>query len=69
MSGCYTDMFDAVMAALPYVVPYEYVPFPKADGSSAGSYDELAYQVSLQVSHAYSIDEYYTYHSNKLKIY
>lgn len=52
VTGCYIDMFDAVMAALPYAVPYEYVPFAKADGSSAGSYDELAHQVSLQVSKA-----------------
>ncbi|KAI3463171.1 hypothetical protein Pfo_019834 [Paulownia fortunei] len=48
ITGCYIDMFDAVMAKLPYAVPYEYVPFEKPDGSSAGSYDELSYQVFLQ---------------------
>ncbi|KAL8522558.1 hypothetical protein ACS0TY_012641 [Phlomoides rotata] len=48
VTGCFIDMFDAVMAALPYAVPYEYVPFENPDGTSAGSYDELAYQVYLQ---------------------
>ncbi|KAG8380242.1 hypothetical protein BUALT_Bualt07G0172900 [Buddleja alternifolia] len=48
ISGCYIDMFDAIMKALPYAVPYEYVPFEKPDGSSAGSYDEFSYQVFLQ---------------------
>lgn len=42
-------MFEAVMAALPYAVPYEYVPFRNPDGTSAGSYTELAYQVYLKV--------------------
>ncbi|KAG8380241.1 hypothetical protein BUALT_Bualt07G0172800 [Buddleja alternifolia] len=48
ISGSYIDMFDTVMKALPYAVPYEYVPFENPDGSSAGSYDELSYQVFLQ---------------------
>ncbi|KAK4485688.1 hypothetical protein RD792_008332 [Penstemon davidsonii] len=46
-SGFYIDMFDAVMAALPYVVPYEYVPFETFNGSSR-SYDEMLSQVYLQ---------------------
>ncbi|CAA0816140.1 Glutamate receptor 2.2 [Striga hermonthica] len=48
ITGCYVEIFDAVMAALPYNVPYEYIPFQKPDGSSAGSYDEIAYQVFLK---------------------
>ncbi|EYU21231.1 hypothetical protein MIMGU_mgv1a021578mg, partial [Erythranthe guttata] len=39
ISGLYIDLFDAIMAELPYAVRYEYVPF-------AGSYDDLSYQVS-----------------------
>ncbi|KAL3825959.1 hypothetical protein ACJIZ3_021988 [Penstemon smallii] len=45
VSGCYIDMFDAVMAELPYAVPYEYIPFGTLDDPSSGSYDELCYQV------------------------
>ncbi|PIN15248.1 Glutamate-gated kainate-type ion channel receptor subunit GluR5 [Handroanthus impetiginosus] len=48
VTGLYIDMFEAVMASLPYAVPYEYVPFEKPDGSSAGTYDELSHQVFLQ---------------------
>ncbi|KAK4485687.1 hypothetical protein RD792_008331 [Penstemon davidsonii] len=47
VSGFYIDMFNAVMAALPYVVPYEYVPFETFNGSSR-SYDEMLSQVYLQ---------------------
>ncbi|KAL2539079.1 Glutamate receptor 2.2 [Abeliophyllum distichum] len=48
VSGYYIDLFDSVMKALPFAVTYVYVPFEKPDGSSAGSYDDLAYQVFLQ---------------------
>ncbi|KAM7480973.1 hypothetical protein LguiB_005556 [Lonicera macranthoides] len=47
VAGFCIDVFGAVMAALPYVVPFEYIPFAKPDGSAAGSYDELVYQVFL----------------------
>ncbi|EYU21230.1 hypothetical protein MIMGU_mgv1a023831mg, partial [Erythranthe guttata] len=47
ISGLYIDLFDSIIAALPYAVRYEYVPFEKSDGSSAGSYDDLSYQVSI----------------------
>ena len=50
VTGFCVDVFEAVMAALPYVVPFEYIPFAKPDGSAAGSYDELVYQVFLGVS-------------------
>ncbi|THG21774.1 hypothetical protein TEA_019998 [Camellia sinensis var. sinensis] len=36
VTGYCIDVFDAVMAALPYSVPYEYIPFEKPYGS-AGS--------------------------------
>lgn len=35
------------MEALPYYVPYEYVPFAAPNGKSAGDYNELVYQVFL----------------------
>ncbi|KAM7480984.1 hypothetical protein LguiB_005567 [Lonicera macranthoides] len=47
VAGFCIDVFEAVMAALPYVVPFEYIPFAKPDGRAAGSYDELVYQVFL----------------------
>lgn len=53
VTGYYIDVFNSVMAALPYAVPYEYVPFEKPDGSSAGSNDDLVYQVFLQVYNIY----------------
>lgn len=55
VSGYFKELFDSVMAALPYAVPYEYVlyPFENSDGSSAGSYNDLIYQVSLQVNHTF----------------
>ncbi|KAI3444603.1 hypothetical protein Pfo_001268 [Paulownia fortunei] len=50
VSGYYKEVFDSVMAALPYAVPFEYTAYPffNPDGSRAGSYDDLVYQVSLQ---------------------
>ncbi|KAL3329667.1 hypothetical protein AABB24_033828 [Solanum stoloniferum] len=47
VTGYCIDVFDAVMEALPYYVPYEYVPFAAPDGKSAGDYNELVYQVFL----------------------
>ncbi|KAM7480974.1 hypothetical protein LguiB_005557 [Lonicera macranthoides] len=47
VTGFCVDVFEAVMNALPYVVPFEYIPFAKPDGSAAGSYDELVYQVFI----------------------
>nr|GMD54231.1 glutamate receptor 2.8-like [Ipomoea batatas] len=48
VSGFYIDVFNSVMSALQYAVPYELVPFEKPDGSSAGTYNDLVYQVFLQ---------------------
>ena len=50
VTGFSIGVFDAVMAALPYVVPYEYIPFEGPDGNQAGDYNDLIYQVYLQVS-------------------
>ncbi|KAK6140932.1 hypothetical protein DH2020_025325 [Rehmannia glutinosa] len=47
VEGYCIDIFDAVMAALPYHVPYEYVPFATLDHNMAGDYNALAYQVHL----------------------
>ncbi|KAL2548163.1 Glutamate receptor 2.2 [Forsythia ovata] len=47
VKGYCIDVFDAIMAALPYGVPYEYIPFATPDHKSAGSYNDLVYQVYL----------------------
>ncbi|XP_027061185.2 glutamate receptor 2.8 [Coffea arabica] len=47
-TGYSIDVFDSLMKMLPYYVPYEYVPFAKSDGESAGTYDDLVYQVFLK---------------------
>ncbi|GMQ02708.1 hypothetical protein CsSME_00048812 [Camellia sinensis var. sinensis] len=46
VTGYCIDIFDAVMAALPYSVPYEFIPFEKPYGERAG-YDILVHQVFL----------------------
>ncbi|XP_059658211.1 glutamate receptor 2.7-like [Cornus florida] len=45
VTGFCIDIFDVVMASLPYPVPYEYMPFMKPDGS----YNELVQQVFLGI--------------------
>uniref|UniRef100_A0A3N7F555 Glutamate receptor n=1 Tax=Populus trichocarpa TaxID=3694 RepID=A0A3N7F555_POPTR len=47
-TGFCIDVFDAVVKALPYALPYEYIPFAKPDGEPAGTYNDLAYQVYLK---------------------
>ncbi|KAI3473031.1 hypothetical protein Pfo_030114 [Paulownia fortunei] len=47
LEGYCIDVFDAVVEALPYGLPYEYIPFATSDHKSAGSYNDLAYQVYL----------------------
>ncbi|XP_020550508.1 glutamate receptor 2.1-like isoform X2 [Sesamum indicum] len=47
VEGYCIDVFDAVMATLPYGVPYEYVPFAAPDHKMAGDYNAFAYQVYL----------------------
>ncbi|XP_022731763.1 glutamate receptor 2.7-like isoform X2 [Durio zibethinus] len=45
IEGYCKDVFDAVMAKMPYAIPYEYVPFATPDGKAAGSYNDLTDQV------------------------
>ncbi|XP_075519189.1 glutamate receptor 2.8-like [Primulina tabacum] len=48
--GYHKHVFESVMAALPYAIILEYVPyrFFNANGSAAGNYNDLVYQVSKQ---------------------
>ncbi|KAF7830387.1 glutamate receptor 2.7-like [Senna tora] len=45
VTGFCIDVFKAVLELLPYALPYEFVPFAKPNGESAGTYDELISQV------------------------
>ncbi|MQM14151.1 hypothetical protein Taro_047079, partial [Colocasia esculenta] len=45
--GYCIDIFDKVMASLPFSVPYEYVPYVLHSGGSSTAYDELVKQVSI----------------------
>ncbi|KAG5225126.1 glutamate receptor [Salix suchowensis] len=45
VTGYCIDVFDAVVKALPYALPYEYIPYVNPDGKPAGNYDDLANQV------------------------
>ncbi|XP_068311568.1 glutamate receptor 2.9-like [Pyrus communis] len=46
--GYCIDVFDAVIKALPYAVPYDLIPYAMPNGSSAGSYNDLVDQVYLK---------------------
>lgn len=48
-TGFCIDVFKEVVKSLPYLVPYEFIPFATPDGQSAGTYDELVYQIFLEV--------------------
>ncbi|KAL5973940.1 hypothetical protein ACLOJK_030599 [Asimina triloba] len=48
VTGFCIDVFDAVIQRLPYALPHRFVPFADANGKSAGTYDDLTYQVYLQ---------------------
>ncbi|XP_048133955.1 glutamate receptor 2.8-like [Rhodamnia argentea] len=47
-SGFVHDMFLAVLLALPFSVPHQYVPFVNESRQSAGTYDEMLYKIKLQ---------------------
>ncbi|BBN68630.1 glutamate receptor 2.7 [Prunus dulcis] len=49
VSGYCIDIFNAVMEKLPYAVTYDFIPFAKPDGTSAGTYNQLVDQVYLGV--------------------
>ncbi|XP_038711272.1 glutamate receptor 2.8-like isoform X2 [Tripterygium wilfordii] len=46
ITGYCISVFDAVMKSLPYVVPYEFVPYPDPNGEQP-NYGDMIYQVSL----------------------
>ncbi|KAJ6295296.1 hypothetical protein OIU78_023338 [Salix suchowensis] len=48
ITGFCIDVFDTAVKALPYDLPYEYVPFAKPDGEPAGTYNDLVNQVYLK---------------------
>ncbi|XP_023536844.1 glutamate receptor 2.7-like [Cucurbita pepo subsp. pepo] len=49
VEGYCRDVFDAVIEALPYALPFDYIPFALPNGSSAGSYNDLIMQVNRGV--------------------
>ncbi|KAF9591225.1 hypothetical protein IFM89_003176 [Coptis chinensis] len=62
VSGYCIDVFKSAIESLPYTLPYEFVPFQREDGKSAGSYNDLIYQVHLK-----SIEYYLVYRSWEIK--
>lgn len=55
VTGFSIDVFKAVVDKLPYALPYELVPFAYPNGTSAGTYNDLIYQVYLGVSFFFSV--------------
>jgi ionotropic glutamate receptor len=49
VTGYCIDVFNAVMETVPYTISYEFIPFAKPDGGSAGNYNDMVYQVFLGV--------------------
>ena len=47
--GYCIEIFETVMRKLPYAVSYEYIPFAKPNGESAGTYNDMVYQIFLGV--------------------
>ncbi|XP_021805283.1 glutamate receptor 2.8-like [Prunus avium] len=47
VTGFSIDVFQAAVEMLPYALPYEFIPFAKSDGTSAGTYNDLIYQIYL----------------------
>lgn len=48
-TGFYVEVFEAVMEALPQAPPYIYIPFGIVGGKESGSYNDLVYQIVLEV--------------------
>ena len=48
-TGYCIEIFETVMRKLPYAVSYEYIPFAKPNGESAGTYNDMVYQIFLGV--------------------
>jgi ionotropic glutamate receptor len=49
ISGFSIDLFLAVLDMLPFPLPYEFVPYVNQNRQSAGTYDDLLYQIKLKV--------------------
>ncbi|KAF4358549.1 hypothetical protein F8388_014320 [Cannabis sativa] len=49
--GFTIDVFKAALNVLPYALPYDFFPFVKPDGTSAGTYDDLVYQSGERVGY------------------
>jgi ionotropic glutamate receptor len=49
ISGFSIDVFLAVKDALHFPLPYEFIPYMNTDRQSNGTYDELLYQIKIQV--------------------
>ncbi|PIA28586.1 hypothetical protein AQUCO_06800032v1 [Aquilegia coerulea] len=64
--GYCIDIFSEVMKELPCNVPYELIPYQRANGESAGNYNSLVEQVSLQIYDAVIGDITITSHRSAL---
>ncbi|XVE53493.1 hypothetical protein DITRI_Ditri03aG0007600 [Diplodiscus trichospermus] len=47
VTGYCIDVFNVVMAVMPYAVTYEFIPFATPDGKSAGTCNDLIFQVYM----------------------
>lgn len=61
VTGYCIEVFDTVIASLPYSIQYEYFVFSKSDGKIAGNYNDLVYQVHLGVIISLSLTHINTY--------
>jgi ionotropic glutamate receptor len=64
--GFSIDVFQATVEMLPYALPYELIPFAKPDGTSAGTYNDLVYQVFLEVINFFRL--YYIYFASLISL-
>jgi ionotropic glutamate receptor len=49
VSGFTRDVFVSVVEALPFPLPYEFIPFVNKNKQSAGTYNDLLDQIKLKV--------------------
>ncbi|KAF2313057.1 hypothetical protein GH714_008936 [Hevea brasiliensis] len=57
VKGYCIDVFDAVVKALPYALTYEYIPFAKPDGRSAGTYDDMVYHCTWSLTSLLTVQQ------------
>ncbi|PRQ56851.1 putative periplasmic binding protein-like I [Rosa chinensis] len=55
VTGFSIDVFKDAIGALPYEVQYEFIPFEDASGNSAGTFNNLVYQVYLKVQICFNL--------------